>query len=118
MDVVADESIDFQIVVALRAAGHYVFAVAEACPGIADDEVLALASDRRSLLITQDKDFGELVFRLGQASSGVLLLRLSGVAADEKAELAVDVLRDHGTELVAAFSVLDKLNLRIRPHGA
>lgn len=86
-------------------------------PGVADDEVLAIASDRRSLLITQDKDFGELVFRLGQASSGVLLLRLSGVVANEKAGLAADALRDHGIELVAAFSVLDRLNLRIRPHG-
>lgn len=58
MKLVADESVDFPIVVALRADGHDVVAVVELAPGINDEKVLELANQRKALLLTGDKDFG------------------------------------------------------------
>lgn len=79
MKLVADENVDGPIVARLREDGHEVDYVAEMAPGISDDEVLDHANGRQALLITTDKDFGELVFRQGKLNAGIVLLRLAGV---------------------------------------
>ena len=81
MKFIADESIDQPIVSQLRADGHLVEAVSELSPGITDHEVLSRSTDQGAVLLTADKDFGELVYRQGQASTGVVLIRLSGLPA-------------------------------------
>jgi predicted nuclease of predicted toxin-antitoxin system len=63
MILLADENVDAPIVAELRAAGHRVDYVRELDPGIDDQTVLAFANGRDALLLTSDKDFGELVFR-------------------------------------------------------
>ena len=60
--IVADESVDFRIVTALRSVGLIVYSVAEELPSINDISVLSIAVEKEALLITEDKDFGELVF--------------------------------------------------------
>jgi predicted nuclease of predicted toxin-antitoxin system len=109
-----DEGVDRQIVHRLRDDGHEVTYVAELAPGISDDEVLERANTLAGLLITMDKDFGELVYRLGRISHGVLLVRLHAVTPNERAEAVSGVIREHGPELSAAFSVLSPSKLRIR----
>ena len=83
-------------------------------PGISDDEVLERANELAGLLITMDKDFGELVYRLRRISNGVLLVRLHAATSDERAEAVSVVIREHGPELSEAFSVLSPSKLRIR----
>ena len=63
MNFIADEGVEREIVDGLRAQGHEVLYVAEMSPAINDAEVLDLANKASSILITSDKDFGELVFR-------------------------------------------------------
>lgn len=70
MKFLADESVDYQIVDRLRQDGHEIWYVAEMEPGISDDAVLDEANKKMAILLTSDKDFGELVFRQG-ASHGV-----------------------------------------------
>jgi predicted nuclease of predicted toxin-antitoxin system len=72
----ADEGVERQIVERLRVDGREVAYVAEMSPGIMDDVVLMRSQTSASVLITADKDFGELVFRQGQSSTSVLLIRL------------------------------------------
>ena len=64
MKFLADEGVDKQIVDRLRQDGHSVWYVAEMEPGISDDEVLTIANQENAILLTADKDFGELIFRL------------------------------------------------------
>ena len=64
MNLLADENVDAPIVAALRAAGHRVRYVLELDPGIDDPRVLALANADQTLLLTSDKDFGELVLMI------------------------------------------------------
>jgi len=61
MTFVADENFPRPALGALRKAGWEVFSVAEECPGISDEEVAALCSESHQVLLTFDKDFGELV---------------------------------------------------------
>ena len=114
MTLLADEGVDRQIVERLRLDGHEVAYVAEMSPGITDDVVLMESRVSRSVLITADKDFGELVFRRRQASTGVLLVRLWGLQPDTKAALVSAAVQEHGQELAGAFAVLSPGNIRIR----
>lgn len=111
----ADEGVDFRIVAALRGRGYQVQSVAEDSPGIPDTEVLALAVERDAVLITEDKDFGEMVFQKRQFSPGVLLLRLQGVPAARKVELVTQAFAAHAVDLLGCFSVITERALRIRP---
>ena len=114
MTFLADENIDRQIVERLRLDGHRVAYVAEMSPGILDETVLMESRLSESVLITADKDFGELVFRQRQASTGVLLIRLSGLEPATKAAVVSESIREHGQELAGAFAVLSPGNIRIR----
>ncbi|MGD8792465.1 MAG: DUF5615 family PIN-like protein [Anaerolineae bacterium] len=114
MKLFADESIDRQIVDRLRKDGHEVQYVAELEPGIPDDIVLNLANEEADLLLTADKDFGELVFRQRRVSSGILLVRLAGLSPLRKAEVVAFAINQHSRELLGAFAVLRPGSLRIR----
>ncbi|MFT4092231.1 MAG: DUF5615 family PIN-like protein [Niabella sp.] len=114
MKFVADESVDAAIVHGLRDSGYEVFAIAEHSPGIEDEEVLKISNSAGCLLITQDKDFGELVYRLGKAHEGVILLRLAGLNTNKKAEITVTVIDQHKSELPFAFTVVYKDFIKIR----
>lgn len=70
MNLVMDESVDRPIIERLQQEGHVVFSIADVSPSITDDEVLQQANDRSALLMTADKDFGELVFRQGRVHAG------------------------------------------------
>jgi predicted nuclease of predicted toxin-antitoxin system len=74
MNLLADESVDKPIVELLRQDGHDVLYVAEMQPGIPDDVVLQRGNEHRALLVTEDKDFGELVYRQGLVHLGVILI--------------------------------------------
>jgi len=114
MNVFADESIDRQIVERLRSAGHLVEYVAEMEPGISDEAVLARANQGSSILLTADKDFGELVFRQRYITHGVILIRLSGLSSNRKAEIVVDNFTQHEGELIQSFTVVTPTTVRIR----
>jgi predicted nuclease of predicted toxin-antitoxin system len=114
LNFLADENVDRQIVEKLRNVGFGVGYIAEIDAGISDDEVLDLANSEESLLITADKDFGELVFRLKKITVGILLIRLAGLTSERKAEIIVAAINKHGTELLNAFSVVTIGAIRIR----
>jgi predicted nuclease of predicted toxin-antitoxin system len=72
----ADECCDADLVASLRAAGHDVSYVTEQYVGSSDDEVLLRAYNEGRVLLTEDKDFGELAYRLRKPSAGIVLIRI------------------------------------------
>lgn len=114
MILVADESVDRPIVERLRQDGHDTTYVAELAPSISDEDVLKEANRRSALLLTEDKDFGELVYRLGRVHAGIVLVRLVGLPLGVKADIVAKVLRDHADELQSAFAVISPGVVRIR----
>ncbi len=83
-------------------------------PGISDDAVLLMANGLHAIVITQDKDFGELVFRQNRVTNGILLIRLPGYSADDRAQLVCSVIKEHANSFEGAFSVLSAQCLRVR----
>lgn len=116
MKVLADEGVDRPIVVRLRQSGYRVWYVAEMEPGVSDDVVLDLANREGAILLTADKDFGELVCRQGRMMKGVILIRLAGISPARKAEIVASALVVHGGEMERAFTVITPGAIRIR-HG-
>ena len=114
MNLVADEGVDRAVVERLRQDGHEVIYVAELSPSVSDEEVLRQANARNAVLLTTDKDFGDLVFRQGLAHYGVVLLRLAGLANATKPEIVAEACRDRAAEVVAAFRVVSPGQVRIR----
>jgi len=114
VNLLADESVDAPIVERLRSDGHNVVSVAELSPSITDDEVLDRANSGPFPLVTGDKDFGELVFRLHRVTHGVILIRLHGLSLPVKAALVADAIRLHGAEMLHVFTVISPGMVRIR----
>jgi len=114
VNFLADESVDRQIVDRLRQDDHLVRYVAEMGPGISDDAVLDLANREVAMLLTADKDFGELVFRQHRLVSGVVLIRLAGLSPTRKAEVVASAIKQHTAELQHAFTVITSGAIRIR----
>lgn len=114
MKILADESVENKVVSRLRRDGHDVTYVAEQSPGVLDEEVLSLASDENTLLLTADKDFGELIFRQQYVKRGIVLYRLAGLSSQEKAEIITLTIVEHGDELLKSFSVITEKAIRIR----
>jgi len=115
MRLLADENFPGLAVKALRDHGHDVAWVREDAPGSEDPIVLARAQVEDRILITFDKDFGELAFRWGlPASGGIILFRISVPSARHIAKTAVAVLasRDDWT---GCFSVIEDRRVRILP---
>ena len=118
MNLLADEGVERQIVERLRRDGHAVLYIAEMEPSIPDGVVLERANGVTALLVTTDKDFGELVFREGLLSSGgVVLIRLAGLSAERKAEIVAQAFAERGSEFAHAFTVISPGRIRIRPQA-
>jgi predicted nuclease of predicted toxin-antitoxin system len=112
--IVADESVIVPLITSLRSVGHEVLAIREIQPAAEDHFVLNLARQEKALLITFDKDFGELVFRQKLLSSGVLLVRLKGLTTEVKTRMVSSAIEKYGSQLMESFSVVSARMIRFR----
>ena len=115
MRILANENFPEDAVVALRHAGYDVAWVRADAPGSSDRDVLRRAQTENRILITFDKDFGELAFRIGlPATSGVVLFRISAPSSAHIAHVAVTVLSSR-TDWKGHFSVVKDRRVRMTP---
>jgi predicted nuclease of predicted toxin-antitoxin system len=113
MNFLADESCAAPVIRALREAGHDIVAIAETAPGSADSQVLDLALNEKRTLITEDRDFGELVYGHGRCSAGVVLVRFPSHARRAKTATVVDAVTRLGSRLQNAFVVIEPGRVRV-----
>ncbi len=97
----------------LRDTGCDVTAVREVNPRASDSEMLKLAVEDSRIVMTMDKDFGELVYRLGKAHAGVLVLRMEDANGDEKTNVVRSILLHHADKLEDNFCVYKDGTLRV-----
>jgi predicted nuclease of predicted toxin-antitoxin system len=114
MKFLADECVDYQIIDLLRKNSYELLYIPEMDPGISDKEVFDISNKESAVLITADKDFGELVFRQGKTNSGVILLRLSGLPLNVKAEVVLSAIDRYHDEMINNFTVITPETIRIR----
>jgi predicted nuclease of predicted toxin-antitoxin system len=77
VNFLADECCDAPMVEGLRKDGHDIAYIKEIAPGADDQTVLQMAHTQERILLTEDKDYGELVVRLALPAYGILLLRMN-----------------------------------------
>lgn len=113
----ADESVDYQIVTHVRESGYEIEAIVEISPGIDDEAVLSMANELEAILLTEDKDFGELTYRFRKPNQGIILIRMSNLAIEEKLERINILLENHLEELKNKFTVISQHKIRIKEQG-
>lgn len=114
MNFQADENIDIEIIDHLRKAGYNIFSISEEFPGVPDEDVIKITNKHNAVLLTADKDFGELVFRKGEVIKGVVLVRIFGVPQQEKAQIIFDAFNTHAGDFADRFTVISKKKIRIK----
>lgn len=82
--------------------------------GMHDDEILRIAVSENRMVITMDKDFGELVYNSGLPHAGVLLLRLEDESSKDKLRAMQNILKDYSDKIQSKFCVYQEGKLRIR----
>jgi predicted nuclease of predicted toxin-antitoxin system len=113
MRFLADESCDFTVVRALRAAGFDVLSISESTPRAEDSEVIGLALHEERIVLTEDKDFGRLVYSHGQETLGVIFLRFPTSARRQISRDVVNLVKQQGEKLARSFITVQPGRIRI-----
>jgi predicted nuclease of predicted toxin-antitoxin system len=115
MKFFADENIARAIVIWLRNKGYDVAFTAEIQPGAPDADWLREAQGGERVIITSDKDFGELIFRDHLNSHGVILLRMEELTIAERIERLQSVWSVIEANPAGKFIVITEHKIRVRP---
>ena len=115
MRFLMNENVPGSVISALRERGHDVLSAKESLRGERDETLLVRAQAEKRLLVTQDKDFGELAFRARlPALCGIVLFRLSGADPDEDNRRILAAL-ESDAEWTGHFDVVTPTRIRLRP---
>ncbi len=114
LKILADESVDYRIVRKLNDAGFEVISVLKSYQGVSDKEVLELARKHKSLLLTEDSDFGEWVFAHKEKDASVIFLRYKLGEMENISVSLIKMLNEHGASLYGKFAVVTVKKIRIR----
>ena len=116
MRLLADENVPMPSIRLLRTAGYEVEAMSELAPGTPDPDVLAHARQHGQILMTFDRDFGELVYHRGNAvPPGIIYLRLSPADPEEAGRALLGLFAIEELQLEGRFTVVDTDRIRQRP---
>ena len=112
MRCVVDECAGPSVAAWLTLLGHDVYSVFDETPGMADEDVLAKAASEERILITIDKDFGEMIFRERREHKGVILLRLSDERSFNKIAVLQEVLENYSERIPGQFVTATENKIR------
>jgi len=117
MKILADENFPLVAVEALQQQGYDVIWIRTDAPGSSDSVILARAQAENRVIVTFDKDFGELAFRLGlPALSGIILFRIIPSSPERIAEIVVAVLASRN-DFAGNFTVVENDRIRMKLLG-
>jgi len=98
----------------LKNEGYDLKSVRDIDPRMIDRDILKIAVSEKRMVITMDKDLGELVYNSGFLHSGVLLLRIEDAKSNEKVKVIEKILEKYSDKLLHKFCVFKDEKLRIR----
>lgn len=111
----ANENFPLPSIVLLRNNGYDIRSIQETSPGIADEEVLRIARTNNLIILTFDKDYGELIFRFhSEDPLAVVFFREKGQTPLFAGEILLRILTMKSMNLTSAFTVIEANNVRQR----
>jgi predicted nuclease of predicted toxin-antitoxin system len=110
-----DECVDAGVISCLRREGHDVVDIAAVAPSITDTAVSKLARDQNRLLLTEDKDYGELIFRLAMPVPRLVLIRIAPELRSRKPGRLCTAIEVYGNALFGRYTVIEPGRFRSRP---
>ncbi len=113
MRFLIDECTGSKVANWLRGKNDEVFSVFDEARGISDDEVLTKAANENWILITNDKDFGEMIFRERRTHHGIIFLRLDDEKATNKIQVLEKLLENYAEKLPEQFVTVTETKVRI-----
>jgi len=117
MDLIVDESTGSAVASWLRSEGYDALSIRDVLPPLPDEQTLALAVRMDRIVITNDKDFGELVFRDGRPHRGIILLGLPNTLRATKLAVLQRLLADPPDDLSTCFIVVTEHAARVTRSG-
>lgn len=113
MRFVVDECTGPGVAKWLREQGYDVISIFDEGPGTPDDSVLDRAFEDSRILITNDKDFGEMIFRERRSHHGVVFLRLADERSQNKISVLSELLENYSDRLSENFVTVTETKVRI-----
>ena len=115
MKFLANENIPSESIHLLRRAGHQVMSIAERHAGMRDEDVLRRALKHKSIILTFDRDYGELIFKYPKLiPQGVVYFRFDPSTPQEPAIILLKILRNRSIDLAKHFTVIEEDRIRQR----
>jgi predicted nuclease of predicted toxin-antitoxin system len=114
LKILADECCPSAVVAALRSDGYDVQYVAEDAPSTTDNNVLSRAFADERIILTEDRDFCELVFLNKLPTYGIVLVRINQAHRQEKIQRVRELFTNHSQDLPHAMATVTLTNIRIR----
>jgi predicted nuclease of predicted toxin-antitoxin system len=116
MKFLANENFPFPSISLLRLSGYEVSSVSELFPGIPDHEVVKIAQAENLIILTFDKDYGELIFKYSTAKPpAVIFFRFKGDYPERAGEILNELLQTE-IQFHSKFSVIENGNIRQRQY--
>jgi predicted nuclease of predicted toxin-antitoxin system len=112
--ILADENIDARLVSALRFNNINVTSIKEDHPGVKDEEVIRLSKNPQSIILTEDKDFGEWVYSHNEKEISVILLRYNSIDLERIIPILLNLIITKGEGLYGKFTTITINKIRIR----
>ena len=112
MRFLIDECTGSRVAEWLRDGNHEVFSVFDEARGLTDDAVLLKAFNENRILITNDKDFGEMIFRERRTHHGVIFMRLDDERAANKIKVLQRLFESHADKISEQFVVVTETKVR------
>jgi len=114
MNFLADESVDYNIFKALKLKGYEIEHVLDLFPGVSDVQVVSYAFKNKSIILTEDKDFGELIIRFKMDITGVILMRFVNTPFDDKSKIVLNAFEKFRAEMHNSLTVISDKKIRIK----
>jgi predicted nuclease of predicted toxin-antitoxin system len=115
MDFLADENFPLSSVRLLREAGHRVVSIIHEAPGSKDEDILRRAHTERLIILTFDRDYGELIYRYhALPPAGVVHFRFAPATPSEPAEILLNVIDRPGLSVTGKFTIVERGRVRQR----
>ena len=112
--ILADEDVDYRIVQEIRKKDIEVISIVEQYRWITDKEILQLARKYNAIILTEDSDFGELIFAHKEKNISVIFLRYKSIDIQRISNSLLKVLAHYGNTLYGKFVVISVNKIRIR----